>query len=143
MKIVIASDHAGFKLKTKVKEYLENEKKFEVVDLGTDTPERTSYANYGKKLGKAIHNKEYGWGIVVCGTGIGISIAANRFKGVRAAICRNRIDAKLTRNHNNANVLSLGERLTTFTVAKEIIDEFFSAEFEGGRHIKRIEDLDN
>ncbi len=141
MKILLASDHAGFKLKKDIEQHLKD-KGWDTVDLGCPSPERANYASYGLKLGEAIHNNEAEWGVVVCGSGIGISIAANRFKGVRAARVFDVEDAKLTRQHNNANVIALGERMTNTKDAIAMVDAFLNEKFEGGRHKERIETLD-
>ncbi|CAM9131436.1 ribose 5-phosphate isomerase B [Mycoplasma marinum] len=141
MKILMASDHAGFKLKKAIEAHLLN-KGYEVQDLGCDSPERANYASYGLTLGEAISNGKAPFGIAVCGSGIGISIAANRFKGVRAARVFDVEDAKLTRQHNDSNVIALGERLLDEKTAIEMVDAFLNEKFEGGRHQKRVETLD-
>lgn len=139
-KIAIASDHAGFDLKEKIKEYL-NETGIEIVDLGTNENKSVNYADYGKKMGKYIKDNKGSFGIIVCGTGIGISIAANRYKEVRAALCHSTEYASLARKHNNANVLALGSRFGDYREAIEIVKEFFTTEFEGGRHKERVNSL--
>ncbi len=141
MKILLASDHAGFQLKKSIKKYL-IEKGYKVIDLGCDSPERANYASFGLKVGEAISNNEAPFGVVVCGSGIGISIAANRFKGVRAARVFDVEDAKLTRQHNDANVIALGERIIKEKDAIKMVDAFLTEPFEGGRHQERIETLD-
>ncbi len=135
-KIVIGSDHAAFDAKAKVIAYLK-EKKFEVEDLGTYTNESTHYPIYAKKVSEAVL-KENIFGILLCGSGIGVSMTANRFKGIRAALCRGATDAEYARKHNDANVLCLGARFNTEEELKKIIDAFFSYQFEGGRHSERV-----
>lgn len=141
-KIMIASDHGGFELKEELKNYLQS-KGIEVVDAGTTSEESVDYPEYGAKVGRAVSNGEIEAGIVICGTGIGISIAANRFKGVRASLCHSVDYATLTRQHNNSNILALGGRFLTTKEAQEIVDAWISTEYEGGRHQNRVELLDS
>lgn len=141
MKIAIASDHGGFELKENIKKYLE-ERNIEVMDLGTHSEESVDYPVYGKACGEAVANGEADRGIVCCGTGIGISIAANKVKGVRCALCTDVTMAQLTRKHNNANVLALGGRTTGLQTALDITAAWLDTEFEGGRHQRRIDMLD-
>ena len=138
MKIAVGCDHGGFELKEKVKAHLEG-KGYEVLDLGCHSTESVNYPVYGKAVGKAVANKEADYGIVICGTGIGISIAANKVKGVRAALCMNTTMARLTREHNNANILAFGARMVGDVLALEMVDTFLNTAFEGGRHIARVE----
>lgn len=138
-KIAIASDHAGFELKEAVKKHLQG--KADVVDMGTNAMDSVDYPDFGQAVGKAITEGKVSQGIVICGSGIGISIAANRFKAVRAALCMTPEMAQLARQHNDANVLALGARLTDEKTAFEIVDEFLKTEFEGGRHQRRVEKL--
>jgi len=138
--IVIASDHAGFLMKEKVKIFL-NKSKIKSLDLGTFSDERVDYPDYAKKLALLVRKKS-SYGILICGSGIGVSIAANRFKKIRAAVCYNQISASLARKHNNANVLCLGARLIHFKNAQKIINTFISTKFEGGRHTARVKKLD-
>ena len=138
MKIAIGCDHGGFELKEKVKVHLEG-KGYEVLDLGCHSTESVNYPVYGKAVGKAVANKEADYGIVICGTGIGISIAANKVKGVRAALCMNTTMARLTREHNNANILAFGARMVGDVLALEMVDTFLNTAFEGGRHTARVE----
>ena len=133
MKIALGADHGGFALKEIVKKHLED-KGFEVLDKGCYSTESVDYPVYAKAVANSILNKEADFGILICGTGIGISIAANRFKGIRAALCSNTTMAKLTREHNDANILALGARMTGDVLALEIVDEFLKTEFLGGRH---------
>ncbi len=141
MKILMASDHAGFKLKKAVEKHLIKQG-YEVIDLGCDSPDRANYASYGLKMGKEMSEGKAPFGVLVCGSGIGISIAANRFKGVRAARVFDVEDAKLTRQHNDANVISLGERIIDEQNAIAMVDAFLAEPFEGGRHQERVETLD-
>ena len=141
MKIAIASDHGGFELKENVKKYLEG-RDIEVVDLGTYSEESVDYPAYGKACGQAVANGEVDRGIVCCGTGIGISIAANKVKGVRCALCTDVTMAKLTRQHNDSNVLALGGRTTGLQTALDIVAAWVDTEFEGGRHQRRVDMLD-
>ena len=138
MKIAIGCDHVGFELKGKVIEHLK-EKGIEVVDFGTNSTERTDYPIYGKAVGEAVASGECDKGILICGTGVGISLAANKVKGIRAALCTDAYMAKYTRLHNDANVLCLGGRVIGPGVAEEIVDIFLNTEFEGGRHQRRVD----
>ena len=138
--IIIASDHAGFLMKEKVKIFL-NKSKIKSLDLGTFSEERVDYPDYAKKLALSVKKKS-SFGILICGSGIGVSIAANRFKKVRAAVCYNQISASLARKHNNANVLCLGARLISLKNVQKIVYTFISTKFEGGRHINRVNKLD-
>ncbi|ERT70073.1 MULTISPECIES: ribose 5-phosphate isomerase B [Cetobacterium] len=141
MKIALGADHGGFALKEIVKKHLED-KGFEVLDKGCYSTESVDYPVYAKAVANSILNKEADFGILICGTGIGISIAANRFKGIRAALCSNTTMAKLTREHNDANILALGARMTGDVLALEIVDEFLKTEFLGGRHLTRIQAIE-
>jgi len=142
MKIYIASDHVGLMLKKILIEHLQG-KKYEVLDLGPSTDIRINYTENTKKLcEKLIKEKSSNIGILICGTGVGMSMAANRFKGIRAALCTNEYMAKMTIKHNNANVLCLGSRVIGEELAKSIVDVFLSAQFEGGRHLSRVIQLD-
>jgi len=137
MKIAVGSDHAGFDYKELVKEYL-TKKGYQVIDKGTFSKESVDYPVFGEAVAKAVASGEVERGIVICGTGIGISIAANKVKGVRAALCTNEYMARMARKHNDANILAFGARVLGTDVALGIVDEFFSTEFEGGRHEKRV-----
>ena len=139
-KIAIAADHAGFELKQSLKEWLLGQG-YTVQDLGTDSEDAVDYPDFGVKLGKVIQDARADMGVAVCGSGIGISIALNRFSSVRSALCRDADDAKMARRHNNANVLSLGARKTSADEALEILKVFLETEFEGGRHARRVEKL--
>ena len=142
MKIALGCDHGGYELKEKVKSHLEK-KGYEVLDLGCHSTESVNYPVYGKAVGEAVAKKEADYGVVICGTGIGISIAANKVKGVRAALCMNTTMAKLTREHNDANVLAFGARMVGDVLALEMVDTFLTTAFEGGRHVARVEMLED
>lgn len=143
MRVCIASDHGGFDLKTHLVAYLNNRDHwhagYAVTDLGCDSKDSVDYPLYGKRVGLAVTQGEFDYGIVICGTGIGISIAANRFPSVRAALCYDVTTARLCREHNDANVLALGARQTAPELAEEIVRMFLLTEFEGGRHQRRID----
>jgi len=139
-KIVIASDHAGFELKASLKQSLQDEG-YEVLDLGAHNTESVDYPDFAAALAGAIRNGQAERGILICGTGIGISIAANRHPGIRAALCHDTTGAKLSRQHNDANVLVLGARMVGAEVAKDCVATFFSTPFEAGRHSRRVDKL--
>jgi len=141
-KIAIASDHAGFQLKEKIRLNLE-ENGYGVLDLGTTSEEAVDYPDYGKALAQNILKGNVKKGIALCGTGIGISIAANRFTGIRAALCSNKEMAIQARKHNNANIIALGARSIDFECAYKCVDAFLNTEFEGERHINRLEKIEN
>ena len=141
MLIAIASDHGGFQLKKTIRQYLADEG-YKVVDLGTHSEESVDYPIYGKACAEAVASGKADRGIVVCGTGIGISIAANKVKGIRCGLCTSTEMAELTRKHNNANMLALGGRTTDPELALEIVKVFLETEFEGGRHKRRTDMLD-
>ncbi len=140
MKIAMGSDHGGIHLKNHLKDYL-TQKGYEVLDKGTYTEESCDYPDYAEKVGKAVTGGEAELGILVCGTGLGISIAANKIKGVRAAVCGDVYSAKMSREHNNANILALGERVTGIGLAEMIVDVWLSTEFAGGRHARRVDKI--
>lgn len=139
-KLWIASDHAGFDMKATLKEHLAQQG-LEVVDLGPDSDASVDYPDFAKRLGCAVAEADQGMGVLLCGTGIGISIAANKMKGIRAALCRSEYDAQMARNHNNANVICLAARGVQEDVLKRVVDKFLSSEFEGGRHQRRIDKI--
>lgn len=141
MKIAIGSDHVGYAMKNELKAYLEG-KGHTVTDLGTRSEERTDYPVYGKAVAKAVTGNDAQLGIVVCGTGVGISIAANKTWGVRAVVCSEPYSAMLSRQHNNTNVLAIGARVVGIELAKMIVDAWLNAEFEGGRHLDRVNMLE-
>jgi ribose 5-phosphate isomerase B len=140
-KYFIASDHAGFNIKEVVKKKLQD-KGFEVIDLGCHNEDRVDYPDYGHKLALEILKNKGTLGVLVCGSGIGISISANRHYGVRAALCHDEYGAKMARAHNDANVLCLGARVTNEGNVGEILDAWCDGEFEGGRHTNRVKKLD-
>ncbi len=137
MKIGIGSDHGGFQLKEYIKEYLDKEG-ISYVDYGTTSSESVDYPDYGKKVAEAVINGEVERAIVICGTGIGISIACNKVKGIRCALCGDTYSARMSREHNNANVLALGARVIGVDLAVEIVRTWLKSEFAGGRHEKRV-----
>lgn len=141
-KIALASDHSGFELKEKIKEYLIS-KKINVEDFGTYDNNSCDYPLYANKVCEAILNKEFEKGILICGTGLGMQIAANRHKGIRAACVSDTYSAKMSRAHNNSNILTLGARVLGFGLACEIVDCWLNTDFEAGRHTKRIDMLDD
>ena len=141
MKLGIGSDHGGFELKESIKGYLD-EQGIEYMDYGTDSTESVDYPDFGKRVGEAVANKEVDKGIIICGTGIGISISANKVKGVRAALCGDVFSARMSKEHNNANILALGERVIGVGLALEIVDTWINSEFQGGRHSRRVTKID-
>ena len=138
MKIAIGNDHAATEMKFAIMDYLK-ELGHEVVNFGTDGTESCNYPEYGEKVGRAVAAGEVDCGVLICGTGVGISIAANKVKGVRAAVCSDCATARLVKEHNNANIIAFGARVVGVELAKMILDEFFGAEFEGGRHQRRVD----
>lgn len=141
MKIALGADHGGFQLKEQVKEHLIG-KGYEILDLGCNSTDSVDYPEYGRAVGEAVVEKKADYGIVICGTGIGISIAANKVKGVRAALCTNTTMARLTREHNDANVLAFGARIVGDVLALEMVDIFLNTDFEGERHEKRVNKIE-
>ncbi|EJP6473470.1 ribose 5-phosphate isomerase B [Clostridium botulinum] len=137
MKIALGSDHAGLPLKNEIIIHLKD-KGIEIEDFGTYTEESCDYPDYAKKVAEKVAAKEFDFGILVCGTGIGISIAANKVKGIRAALCSDTFSAHACREHNNANILALGQRVVGVGLALDIVDNFLNAKFQGGRHENRI-----
>ncbi|APF25670.1 ribose 5-phosphate isomerase B [Clostridium botulinum] len=137
MKIALGSDHAGLPLKNEIIKHLEG-KGIEIKDFGTYTEESCDYPDYAQKVAEKVVAKEFDFGILVCGTGIGISIAANKVKGVRAALCSDTFSAHACREHNNANILALGQRVVGVGLALDIVDNFLNAKFQGGRHENRV-----
>ncbi len=141
MKIAIGSDHAAFDEKNKLVTYLEN-KNFLVKDFGCFSKDSVDYPDYANLVSKEIQNNNYDFGILICGTGIGISIAANRHKGIRAALCTSEFHAEMSRKHNDANIIALGSRTTSVDEMFNMICKFLYTEFEGGRHQNRIEKIE-
>lgn len=138
--LVLASDHAGFPLKEEIKAYLDT-KGVEYIDCGTDSPDSVDYAQFAQKACLKVTSGEADLGILCCGTGIGISMAANKVKGIRAACCSDYFSAKFTRLHNDANVLCMGARVIGGGLACELVDVFINTEFEGGRHQHRVDQI--
>ncbi len=138
--LVLASDHAGYDLKNNIKTYLESNN-FYIKDLGPFSEDSVDYPDYGNMLGKFILENKNSIGIAICGSGVGISIALNRMLGIRAALCSNEEIAKLSRNHNDANVLVLAGRFMNLKKSSSIIDVFLKESFEGGRHERRVNKL--
>ncbi|MCU6760776.1 Ribose-5-phosphate isomerase B [uncultured Roseburia sp.] len=138
MKIVIANDHAAVEMKRELVSYLQ-EAGHEVINMGTDIAESCNYAEYGERAARAVAAKEADCGVLICGTGVGISLAANKVKGIRAAVCSEATTARLVKQHNNANMIAFGARIVGMETAKDIVDAYLGAEFEGGRHQKRID----
>ena len=138
MKIGIGNDHSSVEMKNLISEYLTG-KGYEIVNFGCDTTESYPYPKAATDVANAVVNKEVDCGILICGTGIGIGIAANKVKGIRCATCSEPFSAKLSKNHNNSNILSFGARVVGPELAKMIVDSWLEAEFEGGRHQTRID----
>jgi len=140
MRIAIGSDHGGFNLKNEIVKHLEA-KGIEHNDFGTLTKESCDYPEFALKVAEEVANKNYDLGILVCGTGIGISIAANKVPGIRAAVCGDTFSAHACREHNNANILALGERVVGVGLALDIVETFLNSNFEGDRHKRRIDKI--
>lgn len=138
MKIGIGNDHAAVAMKNEISDYLK-ELGYEVVNYGTDSDESCSYAVYGEKVARAVAASDVDLGILICGTGVGISLAANKVRGIRAAVCSEPCTARLSRQHNNSNILAFGARIIGVETAKEIVAAWLNAEFEGGRHQERVD----
>ena len=138
MKIVLASDHGGFELKEEIKKHL-TEQGYEIEDIGTHSKDSVDYPEYGRKAAEIVAAGEADRGILCCGTGIGISLAANKVNGIRCAVVSDAFSAKMCRAHNNANMLSLGGRVVGVGLALELVDLFMATEFEGGRHQRRVD----
>ena len=137
MKVAIGSDHAGIDLKKELVSLL-NEMKIECIDFGTDSPQSVDYPDFGEKVSKAVSAGNVERGILICGTGIGMSIVANKVPDIRASLCNDLFTAKMSRLHNDANVLVIGGRIVGRDLAKEIVRTWLSTEFEGGRHANRL-----
>ncbi|GAQ94829.1 ribose 5-phosphate isomerase B [Thermodesulfovibrio aggregans] len=140
MKVAIASDHAGFELKQIISQMLKN-KGYEVIDMGTESSCSVDYPDYAEAVSKAVSDGSVERGILICGTGIGMSIVANKFKNVRAALCNDLFTAKMSRLHNDANILCIGGRVVGKDLAIEIVNIWFNTSFEGGRHLRRLEKI--
>lgn len=142
MLVAIGSDHGGFNLKEDIKEFL-TDKNIAYRDLGTFTTDSVDYPDFAVKVAQAVVSGECERGIVICGTGIGVSIAANKVKGIRAALCHDVFSAKMSREHNDANVLTMGERVIGRGLARMIVETWLETEFAGGRHSRRVEKLNS
>ncbi len=142
MKIAIGNDHVAVDLKKEIFQHLQS-LGHEVINLGTDSYERCDYPVYGEKVGRYVAQGKADLGIVLCGTGVGISLAANRVAGIRAVVCSEPYSARLSREHNNTNILAMGARVVGVDLAKMIVDSWLDASFEGGRHLRRVEMLDH
>ena len=138
MRIAIGNDHTSVGMKEHIVEYL-RAKGYELVNFGTDSEDRVDYPIYGKKVADAVASGECELGILICGTGIGISLAANKIKGIRAAVCSEAYSAAMTRRHNDSNILAFGSRVVGPGAAETIVDAFLGAEYEGGRHQVRVD----
>ncbi|MBN1842078.1 MAG: ribose 5-phosphate isomerase B [Deltaproteobacteria bacterium] len=141
MKIIIGSDHAGFPMKEKVKVFLQN-RGIEVEDVGTYNEESVDYTDFGKKVAREVSGGAFERGVLICGTGIGMSMVANRFQGVRAALANDLFSAVMSRRHNDSNILVMGGRLIGDTLALQLVDTWLETPFEGGRHQRRLEKMD-
>ena len=139
-KICIASDHAGFDLKEIIKDYLVS-KGISVIDLGPNNSNSVDYPDYAKKVSTRIRQKKSDVGILVCGSGTGMAISANKTKEIRAAVCYNQKSTRLSRQHNNANIIALGSRLTKKNVSLKLVNTFLQTKFEGGRHNRRVKKI--
>lgn len=140
MKIAVGCDHGGINLKKEVVKYLESAG-YEFKDFGTNSIESCDYADYALPVAEAVANKEFDLGILICGTGIGIGIAANKVPGIRAALCSDTFSAHATREHNDANILTMGERVVGPGLAIDIVKTFLNSSFEGDRHVRRLEKI--
>ncbi len=136
-KISISSDHAGYKLKEYLKGHL-LKKKIKVKDFGPKSQNSVDYPDFAKKVARDVSSKKSNIGILVCGSGTGMAMSANKFKKIRAAVCYNRVSTRLSRQHNNANIIALGARLTKKNIAVRLVNVFLSTKFEGGRHLRRV-----
>ena len=136
-KICIASDHGGYNLKESIKDFLIN-RNISIIDLGPYENKNVDYPDYAKKISKRIKEKKSDVGILVCGSGTGMAITANKIKTIRAAVCYNVKSTRLSREHNNANIIALGARLTNKKLSLKLVEIFLKTKFEGGRHLKRV-----
>jgi ribose 5-phosphate isomerase B len=140
IRVAVGSDHAGFPLKEKVRQYLEG-KGYEVEDAGTDSTNSVDYPDFAAKVARRVASGQVSFGVVMCGTGVGVALSANKVPGIRAATCNETLSAHFARSHNNANVLAMGARLVDAAMAERILDTWFRTPFEGGRHGRRIEKI--
>ncbi len=138
MKVAIAADHGGFELKEALKKKLTA---YEITDLGTNSNDSVDYPDFGAALARRVASGEFERGILICGSGIGISIAANKIKGIRAALCHNAYTAEMARKHNDANIIAMGGRVVDEKTATEMTEIFLKTDFEGGRHARRVEKI--
>ena len=138
MKLAIGNDHVAVEMKKEIREYLEG-KGYEVINVGTDSSERFNYPVYGYKVARMVADGEVDGGILICGTGVGISLSANKVHGIRACVCSDPYTAKLSKQHNNTNIIAFGARVIGIETAKMIVDEWLNARYEGGRHQIRID----
>lgn len=138
MKLAIGNDHVAVDMKNEIKAYLES-KGLEVINVGTDTTERFDYPVSGYKVARMVVDGEVDAGVLICGTGVGISLAANKVHGIRACVCSDPYTAKLSKQHNNTNIIAFGARVIGIETAKMIVDEWLNAEYEGGRHQTRVD----
>jgi len=141
-KIFIASDHGGFALKSIIYSFLKD-KEYDIVNLGTDSEDSIEYPDIAGKLCRIVQKDKSSVGILICGAGIGMSIAANKYKGIRAALCSDAFSAQMSREHNDANVLCLGGRVLGEEIAKQIVEMYLKAQFQGGRHARRVGKIPN
>ena len=139
-KICISSDHAGFKLKESIKDFLIN-KNISIIDLGPINEDSVDYPDYAKKVSNRVKSKRSDIGILVCGSGTGMAMSANKIKGIRAAVCYNLRSTRLSRQHNDANIISIGSRLTKKNTALKLVSVFLKTKFEGGRHLRRVKKI--
>ena len=138
MKLAIGNDHVAVEMKNEIMAHLES-RGIEVINVGTDTLDRFNYPVSGYKVAKMVANGEVDGGVLICGTGVGISLAANKVKGIRACVCSEPYTARLSKQHNNANIIAFGARVIGVELAKMIVDEWLDAEFQGGRHAERVD----
>ena len=139
-KICIASDHAGFNLKETIKDFLINQN-ISIIDLGPTNNNSVDYPDYAKKVSNRVKSKKSDIGILICGTGTGMAISANKTKKIRAAVCYNLKSTRLSRQHNNANIITIGSRMTNRSTALKLVSIFLRTEFEGGRHLRRVKKI--
>jgi len=142
LKIAIGSDHGGFKLKEEIKKMLQ-EKEYDFKDFGTFSEESVDYPDIALEVARAVQDGSYDRGILICGTGIGIGIAANKLAGIRAALCHDTFSARASREHNNANILTMGERVIGPGLARDIVNVWLETGFAGGRHARRVEKIND
>jgi ribose 5-phosphate isomerase B len=140
MKLAIGNDHVAVDMKNEIKEYLES-KGHEVINVGTDSSERFNYPVSGYKVARLVADGKVDGGVLICGTGVGISLAANKVHGIRACVCSEPYTAKLSKQHNNTNIIAFGARVIGIETAKMIVDEWLAAEYEGGRHAIRVREI--